>query len=81
MKQIIVRKSVSIRKVSSKSACCSWCGRILGEGTVACSINNHHQNVTMNKNIWIHLGCISDFNQEMNEVIADNAESISAMAV
>ncbi len=46
---------------------CVYCGNLIGKKTYAISMNNNTDELSLKKNLWLHINCVSKFCRMLNK--------------
>lgn len=82
MKPIELSKGMSITKTrTGNSQKCVACGKPIGEHTIAISLHNYNDHLSLKKNVWMHIGCVNTFKELIDKGIDDNEEIITVESI
>lgn len=74
-KRIKVNKRISFTIPRTKNQQCVLCGEKMGQ-KYAISMSNKGDTLILRKNLWMHIGCVPEFNELINKHFKKNKEKI-----
>jgi hypothetical protein len=63
----VVNDRTKIMKSTSSAQLCVQCGKVIGRN-FAVSMNNNGDGLILKKNLWIHIGCVKAFANDVIKV-------------
>jgi len=76
---IKINERCSFKHCRSDVQLCVHCGKKIGKGKYAISMNNSGDSLAIKKNVWIHIHCIKPFLKSIDKVISKNTLIVAEM--